>query len=254
MTKIQLFSYPTSPFAQKVGCYLKYKQLDFKLIPVNPMTNAEIAFTHQRQVPVLKIGDEWRKESSELGLWLDQLYPNKPLMPDSEALKQAVLETDAWISRSLLPSIFRYAVEWQNSWYSIHNGWRLSRAVNNATPLPMIARVMWPFGVKRAKFILDMVNEMDLSESIPQMNTRLQEEFIEHLNGGPFFAGHNQPTLADFSAFPAVTSGYFMGMKTCQSLIEHPELAAWAKRVYAYLPDNPLLVPDKLLKRKSLDL
>jgi hypothetical protein len=36
---IQLLSYPTSPYAMKVGCYLKYKQLAFKFIatcPLNP--------------------------------------------------------------------------------------------------------------------------------------------------------------------------------------------------------------------------
>ena len=55
MSSIQLFSYATSPYAQKVGCYLKYKQLDFKFIPVNPLTNEQIAFTRQQQVPVLQI-------------------------------------------------------------------------------------------------------------------------------------------------------------------------------------------------------
>jgi len=47
-------------------------------------------------------------------------------------------------------------------------------------------------------------------------------------------------------------SGHFMGMKTKQSLREHPEILAWAKRVYQELPDNPMLVPDKFLKRKSI--
>lgn len=252
MTDIQLFSYPTSPYAQKVGCYLKYKQLDFKFVPVNPLTNVEIAFTEQRQVPVMKIGDEWRKESSELGLWLDELFPSKPLLPTSDTAKQNVLNVDAWISKSLLPSVFRYAVQWQNTWYSIHNGWRLARAVNNATPMPLYVRLMWPFGIKKAPFIVNMVNAMDQSESIVQMNLRLQNEFIEHLNGGPFLANQDQPSLADFSAFPVVASGYFMGMKVQQSLIEHPVILDWAKRVYEHLPDNPLLVPDSILKRKKL--
>jgi len=211
MSTIQLFSYPTSPFAQKVGCYLKYKQLEFKFVPVNPLTNAEIAFTRQRQVPVMQIDDEWRKESSELGIWLDDVYPDRPLLPTDQGQREQVLAVDDWVSQHVLTAIFRYAVQWQSSYYSITNGWRLARAVNNATRLPPYVRVLWPFGVKRAPFIVDMVNKMDLSESLPDMNARLQLEFVQQLASGEFLANQSQPTLADFSAFPAVVSGYMMG-------------------------------------------
>ena len=115
MTDIQLFSYPTSPYAQKVGCYLKYKDIDFKFIPVNPLHNSEIAFTRQRQVPVLQIGEEWRKESSELGIWLNELYPEPSILPDSQSEREQILKIDQWISDQLIPSYFRNAVEWQNS-------------------------------------------------------------------------------------------------------------------------------------------
>ena len=252
MTDIQLFSYPTSPYAQKVGCYLKYKKLDFTLIPVNPMKNAEIAFTHQKQVPVLQIGDEWRKESSELGIWLDELYPDRPILPSDETQRATVLSIDEWVSDHVIPSVFRYAVEWQNPWYSITNGWRLSRAVSDGTLLPLYVRLLWPFGVRRAPFIVDMVKQMDLSESIVEMNTRLQNEFLVHLNGGPFLGGQQTISLVDLSAFPVIMSGHFMGMKTKQSIREHPEIMEWAKLVYQDLPANPMLVPDRLLKRLSI--
>lgn len=252
MSNIQLLSYPTSPYAQKVACYLKYKQLDFDFIPVNPISNAEIAFTNQRQVPVLKIGDEWRKNSSDLGLWLDELYPEKPLLPSEPDQRKSLLDSDSWVSDSLIPSVFRHAVEWQSTYNSITNGWRLARAVHNATPLPLYVRLAWPLGVKRAPFIVDMVQQMDLNESIPDMNRRLQNEFISHLSQGPFIGGQTKPSLADLSAFPVVTSAYFMGMKSKQSLIQHPEIHAWAKRVHETLPANPLLVPDHLLQNKML--
>ena len=252
MSEIQLFSYPTSPYAQKVGCYLKYKKLDFKLVGVNPIDNGEIAFTRQKQVPVLQIGDQWRKESSEIGIWLDELYPEQPILPSTQADREQVFNVDNWISKSLIPSLFRYAVEWQSAWYGVTNGWRLSTAVSHATPLPAYIRLLWPFGVKRAPFIVNMIQSMDLSESIVDMNARLQDEFIAHLNDQPFLGGQKSITLADLSAFPAVMSGHFMGMKTKQSLRDHPEITAWAKRVYRELPANPLLVSDRLLKSHSI--
>ena len=123
---------------------MKYKKLDFELVGVNPITSAEIAFTGQKRVPVLKIGDEWRLESSELGLWLEELYPAIPIMPADEAARAEVLAVDQWVSESLIPTIFRRAVEWENPIYSIQNGWKLARAVHNASPLPWYARVLWP--------------------------------------------------------------------------------------------------------------
>jgi len=249
---IQLFSYPTSPYAQKVGCYLKYKQLDYKFVAVNPLNNAEIRFTRQRQVPVLQIGDQWRKDSSELGLWLDELYPQKPIMPVEQAARAKVLLIDRWISDSLIPTIFRRAVEWESSVDSILNGWKLSRAVSEATPLPRYVRLMRPWGIKRAPFIVNMVKALDLTESIPSMTARLQREFVEHLGNGPYLGGQSEPSLADLSAYPIVISGHLMGMRVKNSLLDHPTIVDWSRRVQSHLPNNPLLVPDRLLMRTHL--
>ena len=250
MNEIQLFSYPTSPYAQKVGCYLKFKKLDFKFIGVNPLTNDQIKFTRQRQVPVMQIGDEWRKESSELGLWLDEVYPEQPLLPTDQAERTRILEIDQWISDALIPSMFRAAREWQSWFNSITNGWKLSRAVSDATPLPAFVRLIWPFGVKRAPFIVNMVDQLDLTESMDDMVKRLQNEFVGHLEGGDYFCGRSEPSLADLSAYPIIVNGYMMGMRTKTFLLERPEILEWAKRMSSHLPSNPLLVPDKFIKRR----
>jgi len=246
---IQLFSYPTSPYAQKVGCYLKYKKLDFELVGVNPLNNEQLRFTRQKQVPVLQVGKEWNLESSELGLWLEELYPENPIMPSDEEAKAKVLAIDSWISDSLIPTTFRRAVEWENPWYAITNGWTLARAVSDATPIPWIVRLLWPFFVKRAPFIVHMIRAMDLTESIADRVTRLQEEFVQHLAGGPFLGGQSTPTLADLSAYPIVVSGHLMGMKSKNSMLDDPTILRWSREVQAHLPENPLLVPDSLLKR-----
>jgi len=250
MSHIQLFSYPTSPYAQKVGCYLKFKQLDFKLVGVNPMTNDQIRFTRQRQVPVMQIGDEWRKESSELGIWLEDTYPDKPILPSDESERKRILQIDKWVSDSLIPSMFRGAYEWQNIYNSITNGWKLSRAVSDVTPLPRFVRLIWPLGVKRAPFIVNMVEQLDLTESMDDMLKRLQQEFVEHLEGGDFLGGRTEPSMVDLSAFPIVVNGYMMGMRANNFLLDKTEIKDWAKRVALHLPDNPLLVPDKFIKRR----
>lgn len=249
MSHIQLFTYPTSPFAQKVGCYLKFKQLDFKLVGVNPITNEQIKFTRQRQVPVLQIGDEWRKESSDIGLWLEERYPEHPMLPSDVSGRDHILEIDKWVSESLIPSVFRNAYEWQNTYYSITNGWKLSRAVSHLTPLPRVARVLWPFGVKRAPFIVNMVEQLDLTEPMQDMLARLQTELVQHLDNGKYLGGQSKPTMADLSAFPIVVNGYMMGMKAKHFMLDRSEIQAWAERVSSHLPANPLLVADRYILR-----
>jgi len=55
-------------------------------------------------VPVLEIGGEWRRESSEHARWLDELFPEKPLYPLEH--RETIDEIDHWISDTFLVGIF----------------------------------------------------------------------------------------------------------------------------------------------------
>ncbi len=169
MKNVTLYGYPTSPYVIKVGSFLKYKNIPFEYIPVNPVSPIQIKFTGQRQVPVLKIDQEWRKDSTQLGIWLDELFPEKPLLGNNESDRNAILLIDKWVSDNLILGKFRAAVEWEKTWDALRNGWLLSRAVNNGTKIPLFVRMLWPFFVKKAKFIVDMVSHLDKKESIASM-------------------------------------------------------------------------------------
>ena len=92
---INLYGYATSPYVRKTGAFLYYKQLPFTLVPVNPSdpenTLGKFGGT---QVPVLEIGDEWRRESSDHALWLDEKFPERPLCPAEH--RDQILELDDW--------------------------------------------------------------------------------------------------------------------------------------------------------------
>ena len=68
---IELYGFPTSPYTMKVAGYLCYKNLNFQFIGVNPASFQEVAFSNVQQVPILKIGDEWRGDSDRIALWLE---------------------------------------------------------------------------------------------------------------------------------------------------------------------------------------
>lgn len=250
MPHVTLYGYPTSPYVMKVACYLKYKKIPYDYVPVNPVSPVQIKFTGQRQVPVLTIGDEWRKDSTPLGIWLNENFPERNILGDSKADTQHILAIDRWISDHLITSVFRSAVDWESAWDSMRDGWLLARAVNNATPIPAFARVLWPFLVRRAKFIVDMVERLDRTESMSAMRERMRSEFLEHLGDGPFLGGRDTISLADLSAYPTIVSGYLMGMHQDVPFLRDDKVIAWCGRMQAKLPDNPLLVPDKLIERE----
>ncbi len=250
--KIKLYGYPTSPFVLKTSCHLKYKQLPFEFVAVNPITREQIKFSNQQQVPVLSIGDEWKNDSSPIAIWLDQRFPERPILGDSPEQKNTILEIDSWISKQLLPARFRAALKWDHPWDAIRNGWLLGAAMNNAIAIPWYLQIMWPLLVKRAKFLQRIVDTLDLQEPLWDMHQRLANELIQRLSNGPFLGGLKQPSLADLSAYPIIIFSHLMGLHGRNVYLEHEQIVNWCKAVQSHLPDNPLLVPDELLKRKLL--
>jgi len=242
--KIKLYGYPTSPFVLKPGCYLKYKHLPFEFVPVNPVTREQIKFSGQRKVPVLSIDDEWKCDSSPIGIWLDEMFPEKPLLGANDDEKETIL-----VSTQLLPARFRVALHWDNAWDAIRNGWLLASAMNNALAIPWYLRVTWPWLVKRAGFLHKIVNKLDLEEPLRDMHERLADELTGHLAGGPFLGGLAAPSLADLSAYPIIIFSHLMGLHGRIVYLERPEIVGWCRRIQAHLPDNPLLVPEDFLKR-----
>ena len=244
---IHLYGYATSPFVNKVATFLKYKALPYSFVHVRPVTNEAIKFTGQTQVPVLRIDGEWRKDSSPLGHWLDERFPERPLLPEDAAAQAHVEEVDAWVSDSLIPSRFRMTVDWQDAWPSIRRGWRLAEIVHSGTPLPLHWRVLWPFGVRAAPFIRRMVNRLDRSEPLDAMGRRLMDELEAHLAEGPFLASQSQVTIADLSAYVTLIMAWMIGIEESPWYQGRPALLAWMARVQATLPDNPLAVADRFV-------
>jgi glutathione S-transferase len=245
--EIKLYGYVTSPFVMKVAAFLKYKRLNYIHVHVRPLSNEQIQFTGQTQVPVLEIYGEWRNDSTQLGVWLDELYPEPPLLGRNANDRQKILSIDQWVSNVMIRSQFREAVDWTNSYHSIRNGWRLARMVNFGTPIPWTWQLFWPFGVKRAPFIVDMVNQLDRSEPIGDMQKRILDELELHLAAGSYLSGGSEPSLADLSAYPVIMSGWLTGMRGGFSWRNRPTIMAWLQRVQSHLPDNPLPVDDRFL-------
>ncbi len=246
MTSVKLYGYATSPYVRKVGCFLYYKGIEFEHVPVNPIDPAAtIGHTKGRQVPVLEIDGEWRRESSELAYWLDELFPQKPLSPPDHKTK--IDEIDSWISDSFLTSIFRPAIDGELNLQHRFRGWRLAAIVSAHTPLPEHIRNKWPELLPLAPFIKRMAKHMDLTESYSEMQMRIGLELMAHIGSGPYMGGLNEPTMLDLAVFPQLVWGYMFGLEENLSAARSPVIKAWMKRVSNHLPRNPTLVLDEML-------
>ncbi len=247
MTKIKLYGYPTSPYVRKLACCIYFKQLPFEFVPVNPTNPSAIAFTGQTQVPVLQIGDEWRVDSTPLALWLEELYPERPLFGHSDEERKQILELDQWVSDSLILSGFRGVYEAQMNARFRHMAWRLAAVVSSQTPLTEEVRNAWPHLVQTVPFIKHMMCDVDQSESAAEMRARVGMELIENLGDGPYFGGRTEPSLVDFAILPQLVFSYAVGIEDELLPAKIPAVKDWLDRILKHLPENPLLVPDYVM-------
>jgi glutathione S-transferase len=247
MAKIRLYGYSTSPFVRKLGCCLYFKQLPFEFVPVDPTNPEQIAFTGQTQVPVLQIDDEWRNDSTPLALWLDELFPAQPLFGRNAQERELILNIDKWVTDSLILSSFRFAREGEMTARFRQTAWRLSAIVSSQTPLSDEVRNVWPELLKMAPFIKHMLCDIDQTESLPDMQLRVEMELLEHLKEGPFFGGLSEPSLVDFTVYPQLIFSYMVGIEQDLKPAKIPALKSWLHTIRQYLPENPLLVPDFMI-------
>ncbi|PCI61120.1 MAG: hypothetical protein COB37_08715 [Kordiimonadales bacterium] len=247
--KIELYGYTTSPYVRKVACYLYYKNLDFNFVPVSPvMAEETLAFTGGKQVPVLKIGEEWRLDSSKIGAWLDELYPEKPLFGSNDAEKAIATKIDDWVSEQFIPGmVFRDVVDGKNDEGFRKRAHRLAEIVSSGATLPDPVREAWPDLIRAAPFIVHMVENLDRSEPLEAMKMRIFMELVAHLGDGPYLGGMSEPTLADFAIFPQVIFPYHVGLVDHMPMFEHPTLGPWLKRVAVHLPTNPWCVDEDII-------
>lgn len=243
MKNIKLYAYPTSPYANKVSCFLSFKGIDFEYIPVNPINTKEIQFTKQKVVPVLKIDDEWRTDSTPIGLWLDACFPEKSILPEDASERALILSIDEWVTQEVIPYQFHKVVHWPSISQGVRQGWLLSKTVNASKPLPLWARFLWPIIIKKAPFIVAMINPLDANKTQTELQARLLKAFKKHWGGGPFLGGYAKVSLADLSLYGVLSVDKRLSIPgPINQFYQDPVVLKWASSVEKTLPKKILLV------------
>jgi glutathione S-transferase len=100
---LSLYQFEISQFSEKVRLILDYKGLDYQKVEVTPGIGQLELFQKcgQRQVPVLKDGETWIADSTEIALYLDRHYPDKPIIPADPLLRGQCLLIEEWADESI---------------------------------------------------------------------------------------------------------------------------------------------------------
>jgi glutathione S-transferase len=89
---LTLFSYNVSPYAAKVRAVLRYKGLPFEERMVHPLRRREVVeLSGQVAVPILVSDGKVIADSTRIVAWLDENFPQRPVIPRDPALRARAL-------------------------------------------------------------------------------------------------------------------------------------------------------------------
>jgi glutathione S-transferase len=245
---VTLYNFAMSPFGIKVHAFLLFKRLNFHVNYLYPLTFRKEIPTG-KQLPVVQVGSDSCADSTPIGLWLDELFPQQPmLLPPEGPEREQLLAIDDWVTHRLIPITFRIPQEPGFNWSRIRNGWRLAHVMNQTCNggLPRWLELAWPLVVGSQPFVKRMLAMADPDQSIAAVKETMYREFCEHLAGGPFLGGRARPSLPDLAAYPQVLVPWLVGMDDAAYFLDYPELVEWMQRVAPWIAGNPPLMRQNL--------
>lgn len=100
---LELYQFELSHYSEKVRFILDYKGLPYRKVEVTPGIGQIDLFrmSGQRQVPVLKDENEMIVDSTAIALYLEEKYPEKPIIPADPLLRAQTLVLEEWADTSI---------------------------------------------------------------------------------------------------------------------------------------------------------
>ncbi len=100
---LELYQFELSHYVEKVRLILDYKGLPYRKIQVTPGLGQIELFqlSGQRQVPVLKDGNEVIADSTAIAEYLERKYPEKPILPRDPKQRGLCLLIEQWADESI---------------------------------------------------------------------------------------------------------------------------------------------------------
>lgn len=100
---LELYQFELSEYAEKVRFILDYKGLAYRKIEVTPGIGQIDLYrlSGQRQVPVLKDGNEVIADSTAIAEYLERTYPDRPIIPTDPKQRGLCLLMEQWADETI---------------------------------------------------------------------------------------------------------------------------------------------------------
>ncbi|NJN32327.1 MAG: glutathione S-transferase family protein [Synechococcales cyanobacterium RM1_1_8] len=218
---LELYQFELSHFSEKVRFILDYKNLPYRKIEVTPGIGQLDLFrlSGQRQVPVLKDGDDLIAGSTAIAFYLEKKYPDPAILPINAQQRALTLMLEEWADASIalngrtaMIGAFNQAPEFRKAFFPNQTPAALTKLVNDlpdaarnlgnlvASNLPNALKAVvgavpgdvLSAGGAIAGFGSEAVAaaKADLAQNLEALSLMLSEK--------PYLIG-DQPTLADFA-------------------------------------------------------
>jgi len=192
MHHIELITQERNPFTEKVARALALKKVEYERVIVSEPAEIRRASPVTHKLPVLRVGAERRDDSSKIIRWLDELFPQPPLLANDSKVAEAQSRLAEWSDSS-------FAFYWDR--------WRTARF-----PLPgdeepadpslwdrvrdgVGGALRWPRPPSRGE-----LRELQVIEGL----SKRLDDLVGFLGDRAYFHA-NQPSLADLAVMGMLT-------------------------------------------------
>jgi len=192
---LELYQFEISQYSEKVRLLLDYKGLPYRKVEVMPGVGQLEIFrmTGKRQVPVLKDGNTVISDSTAIAKYLDQHYPERPLIPVNPKQRGLCLLIEEWADESIgtksRVALFGGLSQNQNFRTSVLPSSTPDVLRNLVSALPGEVLSILGFGVGASPDAVKEAQEV-LKQDLEALSLLLQDS--------PYLVA-DYPTLADFA-------------------------------------------------------
>lgn len=242
---VKLYQFPVSPYCEKTVRALNVKGIPFEPVIIkNTEREKNLGFSPTHKFPVLELDDGTRiVDSTDIGWWLEEHYPNPPLIPKDPAERGRMHIIEDWADESLFPYDLYIRATWPHNVPLL-----IADVFGHETPEVQAAMAeQVPVGVKQA-----MVAQGLGRKSRQAILDDLARHFdsLEGILSKQDWLVSSHMTLADIGVF--CMAWVLQRAEEGAYLLEaRPALSAWRARMEdATGPGSPFPVPQDTVIRQ----